>query len=76
MLRPGGQPVYMIVALLIWTGATFAEARALSKSRGVGGTLPVSTAASLAGVGTPIDVGDPELGRTVDEARKRNHWRI
>jgi hypothetical protein len=60
----------MIVALLIWTDATFCSTQSHSGTGGMSGTVPVSMIASAA-AGTPIIVSDPTLGgsRSTSAAR-------
>ncbi|KAF2274698.1 uncharacterized protein EI97DRAFT_476713 [Westerdykella ornata] len=73
MLRPGGEPAYFIVGMLIWQDATFVDRRV--KARGVGASLelPVSMAvAATTGVVIPIHgMMDPSVGSGEETARER-----
>lgn len=70
MLSPGGEPCYMIVALLIWTDATFRDTQSQSGTGAMSGTVPVSMIASAA-AGAPITVPDPELCGSVGNSAVR-----
>jgi hypothetical protein len=60
MLSITGPPAYMIVALLIWTDAKFEESLDLESKMKGQGKLPVGSAATAAGTGLPVPVGDLE----------------
>ncbi|MCJ1396675.1 hypothetical protein MMC18_009567 [Xylographa bjoerkii] len=70
MLKPGGDPAYFIVGMLIWENATFVDSR--SRSKGVGGSveLPVTTAVA-ASTGLVIPDVDLKLAAESEATQKR-----
>jgi len=71
-LSPGGKPAYMIVALLIWTDASFISSRAKSDSSGGSVSVAVSTiVGATTGVILPGDMGNPEISRSVGTTQER-----
>ena len=70
MLKPGGEPAYFIVGMLIWENATFVDSR--STSNGIGGSveLPVSAAVG-ASTGLVIPNINPGVGAEADAVQRR-----
>jgi hypothetical protein len=62
MLKPGGEPAYMIVGMLIWSNASFIDLR--EHAKGVGGSVELPVAAAVAGsTGVLLpDLVNPSVG--------------
>ncbi|KAL8683838.1 MAG: hypothetical protein Q9186_000181 [Xanthomendoza sp. 1 TL-2023] len=70
ILKPGGQPAYFIVGMLIWDNATFVDKRSISK--GIGGSveLPVSIAVG-ASTGLVLPDINPGAGAESETVQNR-----
>lgn len=70
MIKPGGEPAYIIVGMLIWENATFTDSSSISKSTGGSIELPVSTTvAAVTGVVIP-DI-NPGVANETETTQRR-----
>ncbi|KAL8919117.1 MAG: hypothetical protein Q9172_005147 [Xanthocarpia lactea] len=70
MLKPGGEPAYFIVGMLVWENATIVDSR--STSKGIGGSveLPVSAAVG-ASTGLVLPDINPGIGAESEAVQRR-----